>query len=371
MRVTRYSAAGILTGALLLASCSEDESSVRLGFIAGITGPNADAGQAGRNGAMLAVEEINRAGGINGRSIELLIRDDGNSPEKATEAARDLIDDKVAAIIGPFTSSTSKAVRSVTEPEGMLVFSPTAMSDEFSGLDDYFFRLGPISRESARDYAEFIAERRGIRRIAVLADKTNAPLTAPYAEVFSREFSALGGEVVLTVWGDFRAFVGFEDLAHQLRNSNAEAFFLLTNAVDATRIIHQVDKVDHRMKIYAIEWAATRQLIELGGQAVEGVEVAQNINLFSTAENYLRFLENYRRRFDAEPNYTSAAAYETVLVLCDALRKRKDGESIKQAILANRPYQGLQETLTVDAYGDSLRKSYFVVVKDAEFVPAP
>ncbi len=112
-------------------------------------------------------------------------------------------------------------------------------------------------------------------------------------------------------------------------------------------------------------------MIELGGKAVEGIEVVQNIDLFSTEEKYLRFLENYRRRFDAEPNYTSAAAYETVLVLSDALGKRTDGESIKQAILANRPYQGLQETLTMDAYGDSLRKSYFVVVKDAEFAPAP
>ncbi len=361
----------LLLGSALVASCSDDVSPVRLGLIAGITGANADVGQAGRNGVMLAAEEINRAGGINGRSIELLIRDDGNSPEKAAEAARDLTDEKVAAIIGPFTSSTSKAVRSVTEPVEMLVFSPTAMSDELSGLDDHFFRLGSVSRESARDYAEFIAERRGIRRIAVLADKTNAPLTAPYAEAFSREFSALGGEIVLTVWGDFRAYVGFDDLAQQLRESNAEGVFLLTNAVDATRIVHQIHKIDDRLKIFAIEWAATRQLIELGGKAVEGIEVVQNIDLFSTEEKYLRFLENYRRRFDAEPNYTSAAAYETVLVLSDALGKRTDGESIKQAILANRPYQGLQETLTMDAYGDSLRKSYFVVVKDAEFAPAP
>ena len=371
MRANRFPIVAILVGTLSLAACFDDETPVRLGLIAGITGVNADGGQAGRNGAMLAVEEINRNGGINGRPIELLVRDDANSPQKAAEAARDLTNENVAAIVGPFTSATSRAVRSVTEPARMLVVSPTTMSDEFSGLDDHFFRVGTISRDSARDYAEFIVKRRGVSRIAVLADRANFALTGPYAEAFGSELRALGGEIVLTVWGDFRTYVGFEDLAHQVRESNAEALFLLTNAVDATRIIQQVDKDGLRLKTFVIEWAATQQLIELGGKAVEGVEVAQNVDLFSAKERYLRFLENYKRWFDAEPNFTSAAAYETVYVLFEALRKKKDGESIKQSILANRPYQGLQEALVMDDYGDSRRKSYFVVVKDADFAPAP
>ncbi len=371
MRAPRVPIAAILSGFLILAACSEDESPVRLGLIAGISGANADGGQAARNGALLAVEEINRTGGIKGRPIELVIRDDGYSPEKAAEAAREFINKQVTAIVGPFTSATSKAVRSVTEPAEMLVFSPTAMSDDFTGLDDHFFRLAPISRESARNYAVFFTKQRGVRRVALIADETNLPLTGPYAEAFTSEFSALGGETVLSIWGNFRAFVGFDDLIRQLHDSNADALFLLTNAVDATRVIHQVRKVDDRIKIFAIAWAGTQQLIELGGKAVEGVEIGRNIDPFNTDENYLRFVESFKRRFNSKPSFSSVATYETVQVLRKALQNRKDGKSVKQAILANRPYQGLQEPLIMDDYGDSRRRSYFVVVKDAKYAPAP
>lgn len=368
---SRLAAALLVIGVAFLGSCSDDEAPIRLGVIAGISGGNADLGQAGRNGFMLAVEEVNRAGGINGRPIELVIRDDGNSRDAATAAAKDLVKKQVAAIVGPFTSSMAAAVRSVTEPNGMLVFSPTASSVQFYGRDDHFFRLCSTSTDNAEYYAEFLAERRRHKRVSMAVDQTNPVFSKSFVSAFSKKFQSLGGEIVVEAWTDFRALVGYDDLVDSLREPKPDAVFLVANAVDAARTIQQFRKEDSTTEIVVVEWAGTQQLIELGGKAVEGVEILQVFNKFGTEERYVRFVAAFMSRFDADPSFSSVIAYEVIQVLRKAMEKQKDGQSLKEAILANRPYQGLQQTLTIDQYGDTVRNSHFVVVQGTEFVPAP
>lgn len=361
----------LLAGSVLAAACSDDDGPIRIGLVAGISGGNADLGQAGRNGAMLAVEEVNRAGGIDGRRIELLIRDDGNNQEMAIAAAKDFVKDNVTAIVGPFTTAMADAVRGVTEPAQMLVFSPTASATQFSGLDDHFFRICGTARDNAEDYAELMAVRRGYRRVALALDATNSTFAGNFLDAFRRKYSALGGDITVEAWHDFRSVVGFVDLVKQLLGPKPDAVFFVANAVDVARLSQQFRNLDASTPIVAVEWAGTQQLIELGGKAVDGVEVLQLFDRFGKEEQFLRFAEEYRRRFEAPPSFSSILAYEVVTVLATALEGRRGGQGIKEAILANGPYQGLQQQLTIDRFGDSRRASHFVAVRGTEFVPAP
>ena len=98
---------------LLLIACGPQEP-IRIGFIGELTGNSADLGEAGRNGAMLAIEQANQSGGINGRPIELLARDTGSTPATAINSAKELLDARVVAVIGTMTSGmTSSAVSKV------------------------------------------------------------------------------------------------------------------------------------------------------------------------------------------------------------------------------------------------------------------
>lgn len=370
----RYITAALLLAGVLYVGCSREKPPIQLGLVAGLSGGNADLGQAGRNGAMLAVEEANREGGIDGRPIELVIRDDGNKKETAITAARDLVKEKVAAIIGPFTTAMTEAVLTVTDPVKMVVFSPTASSTQFSGKDDYFFRPCATTTDNAEDYAEFMAVRRGYRRISMAIDQQNYTFAQTWTNAFKKKIQTLGSEIVVEIWYDTRTLTGFMDLANDLLQPKPDVILIIANAVDVARIAQQFRKVDTTTKMVAVEWAGTQQLIELGGKAVDGIEVLHLYNKFGKEEKYLRFVTAYQDRFNTPPSFSSILAYETAQILITAMKKTKnmeDSESIKKTILANSPYQGLQQTLKIDAYGDSRRQAHFVIVNGTEFAPAP
>ena len=121
-------------------SCEMKEP-VKIGYAGGLTGRVADLGIAGRDGVILAVEEINSAGGINGREVKLLVKDDKQDAETAVNVNEELIQQGVAAIIGHMTSSMSKAGVKAINDKKVFMLSPTTSTNELTGLDDYFFRL--------------------------------------------------------------------------------------------------------------------------------------------------------------------------------------------------------------------------------------
>ena len=115
------------------------KKAIRIGFVAQLTGVQAELGVQERNGVQLAMEKINAKGGIGGRPVELVVRDDLGTPEGARAADRDLIEAGVVAIIGHATSGQTMVGLSVTNPARVVMLSPTATTPELSGLDDFFF----------------------------------------------------------------------------------------------------------------------------------------------------------------------------------------------------------------------------------------
>ena len=117
------------------------------------------------------------------------------------------------------------------------------------------------------------------------------------------------------------------------------------------------------------EWAGTRQLIELGGAAVEGMEVMQNVNLLGREPEFLSFMEKYRERFRVEPSFSSIMAYESVKIGAEALNLKSEEQSLKEAVIAGSPYQGLQQKIEFDRFGDSRRIPVFVSVQNRNYLP--
>ncbi len=113
--------------AFVIAGC-DDKKPVRIGFAGGLTGRVSALGTAGRDGVVLAVEEINSRGGLNGRPVELVVRDDKQEPEPALAVDRELIDEGAAAIIGHMTSSMTLAVQELVNKEKILIQTEKMMS---------------------------------------------------------------------------------------------------------------------------------------------------------------------------------------------------------------------------------------------------
>ena len=355
--------------AMLLAGCGADEPR-RLGFLGAMSGHYADLGLTGRNGALLAVEQRNAAGGVRGRPVELLIRDDAQRPETAIQAIQELLMARVELLIGPLTSEMASVVLPVAEQAGLIMISPTAAATALGGLDDALFRLGLNVRDYARTSVDFYYHALGVRRIAVIYDVRNRVFTEDIQREFHAAFSALGGTITLALPFESTAGVHFTDLVRTLLDSQPDALFFITNAVDTIRLCQQARKQAPNLPLMATTWAATEQLVELGGRDIEGLYLAQLFNREDITPRYQAFREAYQQRFQQEPGFVSLAAYDAANIALEALSRRTAIQSLKETLLKGS-FTGVQQTIAFDRFGDASRPSLMTMIRNGQFVIIP
>lgn len=363
----RRAGMAVVLSALLLAGC-DDPAPVKIGFIGGLSGRSADIGEASRNAVQLAVMEAGRNGGIDGRAIELLVRDDANDPATAEAAVRELHAAGVAAIIGPNVSSIASGMLPAVNELKLVTISPTVSSLAFADQDDFLFRINWTTRDNARIYARHYHDR-GLRRIAAAIDLRNRIFSESWLEEFATAFQAAGGSVVASDLFDSASERGYSATAERLLASDAEAILLIANGVDTAQLAQQIRKHDDRILLIAAEWAASERLLFLGGSAIEGLELAQSYDRNGTSEEFVRFRDSYRKQFDQDPGYSSVAAYDAATVLFRALHERRNGQSLKDALVGLPAIAGLQQPIKFNRFGDADRQAFFVVVRDGKFQP--
>lgn len=351
---------------LALSACGE-KAPLRVGFIGGLSDRNSDIGEAGRNGVLLAAEQVNATGGINGRRIELSIRDDAQNRDVGAKAASELVAEKVEAIVGPFTSGVAAGVVPVIDKGEVLTISPTVSSLDFYGKDDHFLRINRTTRDNASDYAA-VMWARGQKAAAIAYDVRNRSFSESWLKEYRQAFTARGGRIVAEVPFESTADTAFAEVVAKMARGSPDSLVLIASAIDVARLAQQARRQLPKLPIVASEWAASEHLIELGGKAVEGVLIVQSWDRNDTSPRYQAFREAFVRRFQREPGYSSVAAYDAATVVFAAMRQRKSPESLKAAVLKYGPYEGLQQQIVFDRNGDASRKVFFAEIRDGKFV---
>lgn len=370
VKVRRWCLAGALALLGGLMSACGPQPPIVIGFVGGLTDRNADNGQAGQNGVILAVEQFNRNGGLAGRMVQLISHDDAQNPAAAERAARALVDAKVEAVVGPFTSGVAEVTVPILNRAGVFQISPTVTSMAFYGQDDHLFRLNPTTRDNARDYARVLVAR-GQRRVAVAYDLRNRSFTESWLKEFRLFLERSGARVVAAVPYDSQPDTRFDTVVADMLKARPDGLFFISGALDVARLAQQARQQAPQLPMGASEWAATEQLLELGGAVVEGLLIAQNYNHEDGSVRFRDFTEAYIKRFQHNPGYSSVSAYDATTVLLTALQQRRPGESLKAAVLRGGPYQGLQQTIAFDANGDAARRIFFTEVRGGSYVLLP
>lgn len=185
----------VILAVLALAACGQREP-VRIGFLAELTGRTADLAEAARNGVALAVDQFREAGALQGRGIELLVRDSGPDSESTRKATEELINSHLDVIIGGTTSGMVENVLPVIEKAQVLFVSPTASAIEFYGKDDMLFRINTTTRENGYNYAAHYFQK-GIRRISVAVNANNRAFSESWLKEFRTAYETLGGAILV------------------------------------------------------------------------------------------------------------------------------------------------------------------------------
>ena len=314
-------------GIAVLLGCEPPEP-IRIGFVGGTSGRVADLGIAGRDAVLLAVELRNQSGGVAGRKVKLLIKDDQQNPEVARRAVRDLIEQGVVAIVGPMTSAMAIAVVPIANEAKVLLMSPTATTDDLTGLDDYFFRLNTSARDNASRIARYHVGQNTTRRLAATYDLRNKSYTENWLDSFRVNYVQGGGEVVKVIGFESGGETTFLQLAQDLLAAPVDGVLIAANSVDTALLCQQIRKLGSRVPIISSEWAATERLIEPGGKAVEGVIMAQNFDRNSIAPRYRAFTKPTTTGFIASLSWWRSPPSMPPIVVFDALAQRQGGRSV-------------------------------------------
>lgn len=350
-----------------LSACGPTEP-IKIGLIAGLSDRGSDFGESVRNGAILAIEQQNQAGGINGRKIELIVRDDGQDKTMATKAAEELIGLRPEIIIGPVTSSMATVIMPLMDQAGQTIISPTVASTNFYGKDDNFFRVNCTTREAATQHAKMLYER-GSRHVGLAFDASNLPFSGTWIEAFSAEFAKLGGSTSGTSGFESAASTSFSQVIVRLIATNPDAMIFVASTLDTARLAQQARRLAPGLPLSSSEWAASAEtLSEMGGSAVEGMLITHAYDRNDERPAYKKFRSDFKNRFQREFGSFSLLAYDTANAVMAAMKQRNKDENMKTALLKYAPFQGVQQEIRFDANGDATRKVFFTEIRNGSLV---
>ena len=362
----------IITAAILaLLSGCEESKPVRIGFIGELTTRAAGLATSGRDGFLLAVEEINADGGINGRQVEGLVVDARMHKETALHAIHKLADGQVSAIIGPMTSQTAVTIVPTINNLKIPLISPTVSTNELSGIDDYFFRVYYTNAQAAQLLARHLTEQGAPLHIAAIYDLSNRAYTEDWVQYFQDMFEKQPGSKVTRIPFDIRSNTLYTDLAAMAIKAKPDGILLLANAVDTAMVCQQLVKLHAEPALYATGWSYSDDLIQFGGKSVEGLTIIQSADPNDPAPAMQSFVQRYRQRFRAKPNFPAVHAYDATRMILTIMREETDPEAIRNNLLNMESFQGLQSDLSVDRFGELKHpRLHFARIANGQFISA-
>lgn len=301
----------------------DSSSTIVLGGIGPLTGGAAVYGNAVRNGAQLAVDEINKAGGVGSAGIkfELNFQDDEHNEEKSVNAYNALKDKDVKVIVGCVTSAPCIAVAAETAKDNMFQITPSGSAIDCAANDNAF-RVCFTDPGQGETSAKYIGENKLASKVAVIYDSSDVYSSGIY-EGFKTSAPDYGIEIVAAEAFTSDAKTDFSVQIQKVQESGAELLFLPIYYQEAALILTQAQKVNLDVKYF-------------GGDGLDGiidqlgadVAVAENVMLmspfsaFSEDEKSANFTNAYKAAYNNEvPNQFAADAYDAVYAVKEAMEK--------------------------------------------------
>ncbi|PLX68982.1 MAG: hypothetical protein C0603_04660 [Denitrovibrio sp.] len=353
----------------LISSCSRDNKSIEIGLIGVLSGRYSEVGVASRNGAELAVEVINRSGGINGRMLNITSIDDKNDKKTAVQAFEKHIEAGRSFIIGPNISHLADETKQYANNDNILIISPTMSTDRLSGIEDNFFRVISVTSAEGTAIADQ-AIKMNLKRAVVVYDVSNAEYTQPIYKRFRARFeSDVKRKIVFAKQVSKEVKENYLDLTKHILSEKPDVVLILTTAIDAAHLSQQIRKSNSDVKLLACRWAKTLDIISQGGRSVEGMVLTSMYTAKDRTPKYLEFFDLYQQKYNTKPSFVSVYAYEAVMVLAESMKRSKsiNVKSVRGQLLAIKKFKGLEEEIVINKYGDAERETSLVIIKDGKF----
>jgi branched-chain amino acid transport system substrate-binding protein len=345
------------------------EESYKVGVILPLTGQIASIAESMKNGMELAVEEINAAGGIGGRKVELVYADSKLDATEGVKVTRKLIEvDGVPVIIGGVASTITLAAVPVAEQSKVVMLSAASTNPKLSGKSQYFFRIVASDAKQGAVGAEFAYDRFGARRAAIIYENNDYGIGL--REVFEQRFKELGGEVVAVESYESGAS-DFSTQISKVKAANPDFLYLPGYYKENALIVKTAKQNNLSVNMITSEAFENKDIFELAPDAVEGVYFTKPAPDMST-DNWQRFREAFKAKYNSEPTSYSDYAYDAVYIVTEAIDKGGySGDAIREYLRTHSFPDRATGNISFDENGDLKVGGFSLwVVRNQSFEPA-
>ncbi|MCA9352772.1 ABC transporter substrate-binding protein [Patescibacteria group bacterium] len=337
---------------------------IKIGWVSGMTGTSSKYGtfEAGK----MAMDEINAAGGINGRPLEIIFEDGQCKGTVAAQAANKLINiDNVKIILGGHCTPESAAIQPIAEKNKVLLFASVTSSPTMSNIGEYFFRTTSISTIQSYILANKAYNDLNLRNIAVYYEQTD--YAEPIAEKFKEEFEKLGGNISV--------FEGFAPETNDFRTSltkakvnNVDGIFMSPQRPDAgINLVKQIAELNLNVQLFGNDIMSGEYIVSDLAEYVEGMLVASPEYDEENNPKSKKFAESYYENYGvANPfGVFTAESYDAVYIIAEAIEKYgEDIEKIKDYLSHLKNYDGVSGKISIDENHDGVREYSLKSVKN-------
>jgi len=380
MTFTRIGAAAL---AVLLAAgvvgCKKNEgtapaagNTVKIAFLGALTGDVAMFGKPTLEGMKMAAEEINAAGGVVGKKIEIVEADDrGDKQEGASVTQKFISRDNVVAIVGDPTTGITKVAAPIAQKAGVVLLSAGSTGPGVVEIGDFVFRDTLLDSIAIPACIGYFAHGLNFKKVAIVTSDNN-----DYSVGLSQTFRDAAAKVKeLSIVADEKIKDGDKDFSAQITNIKAKGPDVILFSgyyTEGALIMKEARKQGLTCPTFGGDGLFSPKFIELGGSAVEGSMVALGFSPEQASPQTAKFIEAFKARHGgALPGLFDAQGYDGVMLLADAIKRANsaDPKLFKDALAKTRNFEGVSGTITIRPNREPIKSPLsLLAVKDGKFV---
>ena len=342
---------------------------ILVGYYGDLSGRTSSFGQSTKNGVEMAADEINKAGGINGRTIQIITEDDQGEPNKAATVVTKLINqDKVQALLGEVASSNSLAAAPKAQEAKVPMISPSSTNPAVTQVGDYIFRVCFIDPFQGEVMAKFSANNLKAKKAAILYD-FNSDYSRGLYQFFKRSFTGLGGQIV----SEQSYTQGDRDFSGQLtaiRSVNPDVIYVPGYYGEVGVISNQKKQLGIKAPLLGGDGWDAPQLWQLGGASLNGNYISNHYSVDDPSPAIQKFVADYKARYNVLPDALAALGYDSMKVLADSIKRAGSTESgkLRDAIAQTKDFAGVTGKITIDQDRNAVKPAVVLKLQDLKFV---
>jgi branched-chain amino acid transport system substrate-binding protein len=342
---------------------------IKVGEYASLTGSEATFGQSSHEGTALAVDDLNAAGGVLGKKIQLITEDDQSQAGQPATVVRKLISsDGVVAILGEVASSRSLEAAPICQENKIPMISPSSTNPKVTEVGDYIFRVCFLdSFQGTTVLAGFAHKTLKLKSVAVLKD-VKSDYSVGLAKFFEEGFSASGGKIVV----EQNYSSGDKDFNAQLTSIKAaspDGIFVPGYYTEVGLIALQARQLGITVPLFGGDGWESSVLVQIGGKALEGDYFSTHLAPDEKVPLVQNFVNEFRARYGETPDSMAALGYDSAMILADAIKRAgsTDGPKVRDALAATKDFAGVTGKITIDANRNASKPAVILTITNGQF----